>query len=127
MRFEGLLEEGSFWVLVAAPVVWAAHFLLAYWGAAIYCARFLEAAPFMVVRVYVGAITVLALALVGWLAHHARVRYKGKLRISDDLVEDTEAERTSFLGHAALLLSALSAVAILFDALPVVVMDGCRR
>lgn len=126
MRFEGLLEEGSLWIMVAAPTVWGAHFLLSYWVAAVYCARVGEDGDFLIVRLAVGALTAVALALVGWLARHARRRYGGKLRISDDLVTDTEGERTRFLGHATLLLCTLSAVAILFDLMPVLFIGGCR-
>ncbi len=32
-----VIDQGSVWILVAAPSIWAAHFLLSYWVAAIWC------------------------------------------------------------------------------------------
>lgn len=125
VRYESLLEDGSVWVMVAAPVVWAAHFLLAYWAGAVWCAKLAEAESLLPVRLTVGALTVAALAIIGWLAWHARRRYEGELRIEEDLVEDTQVERTRFLGHAALLLCVLSAVGVIFDALPAAVFARC--
>ena len=119
-----LLEEGSLWIMIAAPCVWAGHFLLSYWAAAVWCAK-LSQEQILVVRLGVGGLTILALALVGWLARHAVRRYQGELLIRENLTEPTEAERTRFLGHAALLLCSLSAVAIVFDTMPVLVFDSC--
>lgn len=124
---KGILEEGSLWIMIAAPSVWAAHFLLAYWLAAIWCARIVgREGEIMAVRIGVGVLTIAALALVAWLARLAVRKYEGKLLIDDDLDEDSEPERTRFMGHATLLLCALSAIAIIFDALPAVVFDTCR-
>lgn len=126
IRYEGLLAQGSVWVVAAAPTVWALHFLFAYWTGAVWCAKVAAAdASVLPVRLIVGALTLVALALIGWLAWHARRRYRGRLRINDDLVADSEAERTRFMGHAALLLCTLSALGVIFDSLPAVVL-GCR-
>ena len=121
-----LLEEGSLWIMVAAPTVWAAHFLLCYWVAAVWCAKVVDGiGPLGTVRWTIAALTAAALALIAFLAWHAVRRYDGKLLIREELTEDTEAERTRFLGHATLLLSELSAVAIVLDVLPAVVFDTC--
>jgi hypothetical protein len=123
---KGLLEEGSLWVMIAAPTVWAAHFLVCYWVAAVWCAKVTEGAgPLGPVRWAVAILTVAALALIGALIHRARTRYEGRFLIDEDLTRSTEAERTRFLGHATLLLAGLSAVAVVIDALPVVVFDTC--
>lgn len=121
-----ILEDGSLWVMVAAPTVWAAHFLFCYWIAAVWCAKVTGGAgPLGPVRWAVAALTFVALGLIAWLVRHARRRYRGEFLIDEDLTADTEAERTRFLGHATLLLAGLSAVAVLIDALPVLVFDTC--
>lgn len=121
-----LLEEGSLWIMVAAPCVWAAHFLLAYWAAAVWCAKIADATgSILTVRIGVGVLTIIALAIVAWLAQRAIRRYQGKLLIQENLTGHSEAERTRFLGHATLLLCSLSAAAIVFDAMPALVFDSC--
>lgn len=123
---KGVLEEGSLWVTVAAPTVWAVHFLVSYWIAAVWCAKVTEGAgPLGPVRWAIAALTLAALALIGWLMRHARRRYHGEFLIDEDLTEDSEPERTRFLGHAALLLAGLSAVAVVIDALPILVFETC--
>lgn len=121
-----LLEEGSLWVMIAVPCVWAAQFLLSYWMAAVWCAKMAEGAePIPLVRIAVGVFTVTALAAIGLLARHARRRYNGRLRVLVDLTEDSEPERTRFLGHAALLLCIVSAFAIVFTAMPALIFETC--
>lgn len=121
-----LLEEGSLWIMIAAPCVWAAHFLLSYWAAAVWCAKIPErTGDIAAVRLGVGVLTLVALGVVAWLARKAVRTYRARLLIQENLTEHTEAERSRFLGHATLLLCSLSAVAIVFDAAPVVVFDSC--
>lgn len=121
-----LLEEGSLWIMIAAPSVWALHFLLSYWAAAIWCAKIPQPTePILAVRIGVGVLTLAALAAVGWLAWTAVRSYQATLLIQEKLTEHSEAERTRFLGHATLLLCSLSAVAIVFDAMPALVFDSC--
>jgi len=121
-----LLEEGSLWIMIAAPCVWAIHFLLAYWSAAVWCAKIPQRTEqILAVRIGVGVLTVVALAVVAWLARRAVRNYRARFVIHDDPTEPSEAERTRFLGHATLLLCALSAAAIVFDAMPVLVFDSC--
>jgi hypothetical protein len=121
-----LIEEGSVWIMAASPCVWALHFLFSYWAAAVWCAKVAERfGSILPVRLGVGALTVAALALLAWIARHAVRRYEGRLLIQEHLTEPSEAERTRFLGHATLLLCSLSAVAIVFDAMPAVVFNSC--
>ena len=121
-----LLEEGSLWIMIAAPCVWALHFLVAYWAAAVWCAKISERTEdILVVRIAVGLLTVVALAVVAWLAWKAVSSYRARLLIQENLTEHSEAERTRFLGHATLLLCSLSAAAIVFDAMPALVFDSC--
>ncbi len=121
-----LLEEGSLWIMVAAPTVWAAHFLLCYWAAAVWCAKIAEGVgPLGTVRWTIAGLTAGALALIAFLAWRAVRRYDGKLLIHRELAGASEEERTRFLGHSTLLLCSLSAVAVIFQALPAVVFDTC--
>ena len=123
---KGILDEGSLWIMIAAPSVWALHFLLAYWGAAVWCAKIPERTEdVLAVRLGVGVLTVVALAVVAWLARKAVRSYQGRLLIREQLTEPSEPERTRFLGHATLLLCSLSAAAIIFDAMPALVFDSC--
>lgn len=121
-----LLEEGSLWVMIAAPSVWAAHFLLSYWIAAIWCAKLAAPAGSLgPVRLAVAGLAVAALAALALLARHAVRRYRGKLFIRGEITEPSESGRARFLGHATLLLCALSAVAVLFDTVPAMVFETC--
>jgi len=121
-----LLDEGSLWIMIAAPCVWALHFLFAYWAAAVRCAKIPEGTEgIAAVRLGVGALTLVALAVVAWLAWKAVRSYRATLLIHENLTGPGEAERTRFLGHATLLLCALSAAAIVFDAVPALVFDSC--
>ena len=126
MRHKFLFQEGSLWPLIAAPSVWAAHFLVSYWVGAVWCARYAgDEGSLFWVQVVVAGLTVAALSALAWLAWLASHRYHGQLVIEDDLVDDTEHARTRFLGHATLLLCVLSAVAVVFDAVPVAVFATC--
>jgi len=114
------------WMLIASPAVWGTHFMLCYGTAALACARFASASGSLSgTRVAIAAYTVVALAgiaLVGWrgYTHH---RVAGG-REAHDL--DTSVDRHRFLGFASLLLSGLSALAVLYAALPAVFIEDCR-
>ena len=126
MRSESLFAAGSLWLLIAVPSVWAAHFLLCYWATAVWCAKFVGAGgPLATMQVVVGVLTAAALLTLLGLAVHASRRYGGRLGPDDDLVANSEPERSRFLGHTALLLCTLSAVAVIFDAVPVLVIATC--
>lgn len=124
---EELAEENQSLVLLAAsPVLWAVHFLLSYGTAAIWCAK--VAGPggsLSGVRVAMVIYTVLALSgigVIGWAAF--RRHSYGMSPPPHDA--DTPEDRHRFLGFAALLLSALSAVATLYTALVVVFIGSCH-
>jgi hypothetical protein len=124
---EELAEENqSLFLLAASPVIWAAHFLLSYITAAIWCARVVGPdGPLGAVRMAIAVYTVLALSgigMIGWSAFR-RHRYGAAPPPHDD---DTPEDRHRFLGFAALLLSGLSAVATLYAALVVVFIRSCH-
>jgi hypothetical protein len=134
------LDKGSLWLLTIAPTLWAVHLLLCYVTAAIWCAKFVPAGGSLGgVRAAIAWYTVVALAgiaIVGWegLRRHS---FASTLRLSEDGLRasgteatthdlDTPEDRHRFLGFATLLLSGLSAVAVLYAALAAMFFETCR-
>ena len=119
-------KNESLWLLVASPTTWAAHFLLCYLTAAVWCAKVAgPAGPLGTVRVLIAAYTVLALAgigLVGWVGY--RRHTYGTASTPHDF--DTPEDRHRFLGFATLLLSGLSAVAVAYVALTALFIGTCH-
>jgi hypothetical protein len=119
-------EHESLWLLILSPVLWAAHFLLCYSTAALWCAKL--AGPdgsLGSVRVAIAIYTVLALfgiVVIGWQAFHRHSF--GSTTVPHDF--DSPEGRHGFLGFATFLLSALSAVATLYTALAAVFIRSCQ-
>ncbi|WP_284164752.1 hypothetical protein [Frigidibacter sp. SD6-1] len=123
MTYPRIIDDGSVWIVIMPPVIWAGHFLAAYWIAAVWCARgmgVLAPAAWAIL-----ALTLIALAAIGWIARIATVRYEGLLRHEASIADDRERSRERFLGHVALLLCALNAVAVIFTAAPSLVFGQC--
>ena len=128
------LDKGSLWLLTMAPTIWAAHLLLCYITAAIWCARF--AAPGEAlggVRTAIAWYTAVALIGIGTIGWEGFRRHTfpstglgagGTEATTHDL--DTPEDRHRFLGFATLLLSGLSAVAVLYAAIAATFFDTCR-
>lgn len=122
-----VIDSGSIWILVAAPTIWAAHFLVSYWVAAVYCAKSTSG--------WLGGITDprwiivglggLSIAAIVWLGVIAVRRYGGVFVVLEEITDSSEQGRERFIGHVALLLCALSAVAIVFTVIPGLVFDRC--
>ena len=89
----------SLWLLTASPVIWAAHFLLCYGTAAVWCAKVVGlGGPLDSARIAIGVYTALALAaigIIGWNGHHRHSFGQANLPHDDDTPED----RHRFLGH----------------------------
>lgn len=116
----------SLWRLAVSPLIWALHFLLSYITAAIWCAK--AASPggsLEPVRWLIGAYTLVALGgiALNWRSGLRRHR-RGTESAPHDY--DTPGDRHGFLGYATVLLSGLSAVAVLFAALVIVFFKDCR-
>jgi Kef-type K+ transport system membrane component KefB len=120
-------EMETLWTLFTAPVVWAAHFLVCYVGAAVYCAKpGLFGFDFEVVRAGIAAATAVALMLIllsAWLAW----RQWGFGTEDPPHDDPTGRDRRLFQGFATLLLSGLSFVAVVFTALPALFLSECLR
>lgn len=119
-------KNQSLWLLTASPVIWAAHFLLSYITASIWCAKL--AGPdkslweVRVAIVIYTAFALIAIGFIGWVGHR-RHRY-GNASVPHDA--DTPEDRHRFLGFAILLLSGLSAVAVIYAGLVVVFVRSCH-
>lgn len=119
-------KHQSLWLLTASPTIWALHFLLSYATAAIWCAK--VAGPggsLMNVRVAITVYSVLALIGIGVVG---RIGYRRHSLSQAELPHDadTPEDRHRFLGFATLLLSALSAIAVVFAALVAFFFGTCH-
>jgi hypothetical protein len=114
------------WGLAAAPALWAAHFLLSYGTAAVYCAKFAGLdGSLTAVRVAIAAFTATALAGVGLIGWGGLKRHRfGDSTLPHDF--DSPEDRHRFLGFATLLLAGLSAIAILYAAMAAFFFGSCR-
>jgi hypothetical protein len=99
--------------------------MLSYLTAAIWCAKMADPdASLGSVRVAIAIYTVLALSgigITGWRALRRHRYGTATLPHDDDLPED----RHRFLGFAALLLSALSVVAVIYATLVALFIKSC--
>jgi hypothetical protein len=119
-------SEPNLWTLIAAPMVWAGHFLACYLVAAVFCAKAgTGIANLATVRLVIGTVTLVAVLLIVLCGRQAYHHWG--FGISDPPHDAGTAEdRRRFLGYAALLLCALSLVSVLFVALPALAIPDCR-
>jgi len=119
-------EKESLWFLIVSPTIWAAHFMLCYITAAIYCAKFAPRfGSLEPVRWAIAVYTVVALAGITWNGWNGLRKHRfGSESLPHDF--DTPGDRHRFLGFATLLLAGLSAIATLFAATVVVFFEDCR-
>lgn len=113
----------TLWPFLIGPSIWAIHFLVCYVTAAVFCAKAGPAADFAVVQVAVAAATgaaLIGIVIAGFMAFN-------QWRVERDIVQDqpTEADRRQLLGQAGILLCGLSAVGVIYVALPAVFIRGC--
>jgi hypothetical protein len=115
----------SLWLITGSPMLWGAHFLLCYATAAIWCAKVAGLdGPLTTVRGAIVVYTAVALAGIVIIGTVGLRRHRlGKAPLPHDA--DTPEDRHRFLGFATVLLSALSAVAVIWAALVTVYIDGC--
>lgn len=120
-------EKENLWGLIVSPMIWAAHFLLSYVTAAVWCAKYAHGpdgslAP---VRWAIVGYTIVALIGIGLNGRSGLRRHRFQ---SESLPHDfdTPGDRHRFLGFATALLAALSAVATVFAALVVIFIKDCR-
>lgn len=121
-------ESGTdLWRAIAAPVIWAAHFLFCYVYAAIWCEKAGRGADLAPVERATAIATILALAGIGAIALSLwRVRARSLTDDDFEFEHNSPEERHRFLSHVALMLCVLSAVAVAYVAIPVVWLSSCR-
>lgn len=116
----------SLWRLTAPPLVWAAHLLFSYCTAAIYCEKFAARGDSLgLVRAAIAVYTALAL----WVITLAALRAYRRHRYNDSTGPhdfDSPEDRHRFLGFATFLLAGLSGVAVIYQALPALLIGSCR-
>jgi hypothetical protein len=119
-------DSYSLWLLTIAPAIWAAHLLLCYATASIWCAKFVTAGgPLGGVRgaiLWYTAVALTGIAVIGYegLRRHTH----GTEATTHDL--DTRDDRHRFVGFATVLLSGLSAVGVVYAALAAQYFETCR-
>lgn len=116
----------NLWMLIASPLIWAVHFIVAYATAAIWCAKTgdpdVSLAPARTAILVYTAVALVAIALIGWRGWRHHRHGGGDLPHDDDTPED----RHRFLGFATVLLSALSAIATIYEAMTLIFVGSCR-
>ncbi|MGI2033456.1 hypothetical protein ACRQ1B_13780 [Rhizobium panacihumi] len=119
-------EVETLWTLFTAPTVWALHFIACYATVAVFCAKRLPASfSFNSVRITLAIVTIAALAMIV-LSTYLAWRQWGFGADDPPHDEPTRHSRTLFQGFATLLLSALSFVAVLFAAIPLMFIAECQ-
>ena len=115
------------WRVIAAPIIWALHFLFCYIFVAIHCEKAGRDATLVDVRLVIIVATIVALAGIAWSTHHLwRVRARSVTDNDFEFEHNTPEERHRFLSHVALMLCVLSAVAVLYVVIPVLTLTTCR-
>ena len=112
--------------LAASPLIWAAHFLLSYITASIWCAKSPDPdGLFSYLLAAIAAFTFVALVAIGAIGWDGYRRHSyGEAEVPHD--DDTPEDRHRFLGFSTLLLSVLSGVAVLFAAFVVIFFRSCH-
>ncbi len=120
------LDQGSLWLLTVAPTLWAVHLLVCYVTAAIWCAKFVPAGGSLngvpTAIAWYTAVALAGITAVGWEGF--RRHSFGTEATTHDL--DTPEDRHRFLGFATMLLSGVSAVAVLYAALAATFFSTCH-
>ena len=118
-------REETLWLLAFAPLMWMVYFLLCYVTAAIWCEKVvgrsgsLDGAR-LAIALYTIA-TLIGIGLVIWRGYNKHRFGTGELPHDADSASD----RHRFLGFATVLIGGLSAVATVYTALTILLIDSC--
>lgn len=116
----------TLWTLIATPTIWAGHFLFCYVVAAFDCApneRIFETIE--ATRLAIAGVTaacLVAIAVIGLRAFREWRFNEGSFPHDEDTADDRER----FMEFSSLLLAGLSFIAVLFVALPALLIADCR-
>jgi hypothetical protein len=122
-------ERASLVRITVGPLIWAGHFVLSYGGAAVFCAKLPQASEHLaLLSGGIGVATAAALAGIAWQGRRSFYQWRrgnaGSLTDDDD--DGSSEDRHQFLGHAALLLAVISAIGVIYTALPAFLTATCR-
>jgi hypothetical protein len=112
----------TLWTLIVPPTVWAGHFLFAYLWASVHCARTGAFSRYPLIF-WVGTVFALVVILASGVIALVQSREPGDAPPHE---HGTDSDRLRFIAYSTLLLAALSFVAVVFTALPVLFIDDCR-
>ena len=114
--------HATLWTLIVPPGAWAAHFLFSYLWASVQCAKTGDFARYPAVF-WAGTALALAVIVASGAIAWVQSRTPGD---PPPHAHGTDVDRLRFIATSTLLLSGLSFVAVVFDALPVVFIGDCR-
>ena len=128
------IRDDSLFSIIVGPMVWAVHFLIIYPFTAVACAKdFFDTRwlGFTVVHWVVGVATVIAAGLIldGGLTAWRRWRGRAPDQPPAPQPPHEKPDRDSrrrFMAYAGLLLCGISLIAVIWESLPVWLMDSCR-
>lgn len=118
--------DDTLWTLIAAPAIWGVHFLFSYGLVAWQCAP--NGDPLREIagaRTAIYAVTLICLSLIVLIFRRAWREWTaggGDFRNNADSPE----ARERFLEFSTMLLAMLSAVAVVFETLPILMIGDCR-
>lgn len=108
------------WRLVgmAAPMaVWALHFVIVYSVQGLGCVEAWNQAMVTTALLLLTVVALAAIAWLGWRAHRAAAACAGS--------DDADARRRRFVALVTGLLAVLSIVAVVFTAIPILLLPPC--
>ncbi|APE45737.1 hypothetical protein BOO69_18780 (plasmid) [Sulfitobacter alexandrii] len=109
--------------ITLGPLIWALHFVCCYGVVAVTCAKGWDYGTVRAGLLIFSAGALGGIAVVGWAAW----RQWDVSHTADPVNRLGRAEdRYHFLGHAAFLLSIISAIGVVFVTLPLVLIGGCQ-
>jgi hypothetical protein len=114
------------WIVPGPLVIWALHFMLSYVTVALWCGRLAgRLEPLAIAQTAIVAYTAIALTA---LAAIGRMGYKAHALGAGEPPHDADspADRHRFIGFAALLVTGLSATAVLFTAGSAMLVETCQ-
>lgn len=125
MKESVLRDKTPLWKLAISPLVWSLHTLACYITAAVWCAKLGRSADLTEVRYAFFIFTAIALVPIGWqMVQGYRKHSAGAAQLPHD--DDTPEDRERFMGFANFLISALSALAIVFVTYNALIFRSCH-
>lgn len=118
-------EASSLWLIALAPTVWAFHFAGVYGATAVVCEKAGGAQALELLRLGIAGATLLALVVIALVAWKSWRQWDYLDDYDHVHHQPTGEHRHEFLGHAAFLLSVMSAIAVIYTALPAVFIGTC--